>query len=262
MLLPREHLALSHLDLALPSGDFEYARQYESTVKILDLESRMGNRPVVLVARMESNKSVYVMERQESNLYTLCRMGNWVDLEKLSLHATVAYSKLLKHRSVVVDAMHSEATTTPQLHKDNKKRRLAMEAIQSLVKRPARSQSISLSSQATGAIQDSADDIGKQGAKAVDNSASISGDRAENAATAPTAVPALDQVSAPRTAEAIFENVRSQYFEALYRSMVRLLLTLHSRILICPRGPLHTSQKVHYLERGLPSIWIATQTLI
>jgi DNA replication regulator SLD3 len=59
MLLPRNHLRLSFLDLSSPYGSFESSPSFEANIRILDLESRMGNRPVVLIARLESNKSIY-----------------------------------------------------------------------------------------------------------------------------------------------------------------------------------------------------------
>lgn len=228
MLLPREHLPLSFLDLATPSGDFEYAQYYESTIKILDLESRMGNRPVVLIARMETNKTVYVLERQDGGLYTLCRLGNWVDLSKFGSHATVAYSKLLRPPTVSTGAMQESSTTTPQLHKENKKRRLAMEAIQSLVKRPARSRSVSTLnltadvSQVSDAATSAAviAEPPTHTAKAPAASEDPSGVGAENATPGPEKMSVPDDNTPARTANDIFENVRHQYFEALYHSMV------------------------------------------
>ncbi|KAI0177146.1 DNA replication regulator SLD3-domain-containing protein [Pestalotiopsis sp. NC0098] len=222
MLLPREHLALSCLDLAAPCGEFEHARQYESTIKILDLESRLGNRPVVLIARMETNKTAYVLERQDGGLYSLCQLGNWVDLERLSAQATVAYSKLLKPRSKPVDISNHEASTTPQLHHENKKRRLAMEAIQSLVKRPARSMSVSLPPQQPYTHRGPSVSREESAAQTTMSSGSsksqIEKDGVDQSNDAPTSSAPLDGPSV-QTAQDIFENIRLQYFEALYHSM-------------------------------------------
>jgi DNA replication regulator SLD3 len=228
MLLPREHLPLSCLDLATPCGEFEQARQYESTVKILDLESRLGSRPVVLIARMETNKTAYALERQDVGLYTLCRLGDWIDLGKLSGHATVAYTKLLKPRLVQLDMVRPSASTTPQLHKESKKRRLAMEAIQSLVKRPAKSQSTLLPPQATEATPAPAASVSivrevRETAQAVESSSELE-KRHElelrDGTSCPAAASVLHEASSIQTADEIFENVRLQYFEALYHSMV------------------------------------------
>lgn len=241
MLLPRDALTLSYLDLAAPSGDFEYARQYESTVKILDLESRMDNRPVVLIARMETSQTVYAIERQASNLYTLCKIGHWVDLEKLSTHANVAYSKLLKTRPVIADAIQPEAATTPQLHQDNKKRRLAMEAIQSLVRRPARSQSMSLSSQAVDVTQDATMAGAASLSQASDPVKVVRGDTTSKNAKAPfNDMAPSEEAPGPHTAKEIFDNVRTQYFEALYHSMGSLAYFV--------KGPLSRARAAFHLD--------------
>ncbi|ETS87645.1 hypothetical protein PFICI_01473 [Pestalotiopsis fici W106-1] len=222
MLLPREHLSLSCLDLAAPCGDFEHAHQYESTIKILDLESRLGSRPVVLIARMETNKTAYVLERQDGGLYSLCQLGNWVDLEKLSAHATVAYAKLLKSRSIPVGTSRPEASTTPQLHHENEKRRLAMEAIQSLVKRPSRSLSVSLPPQSLNVIHESALPKAEPAAQTAASSGglqSLADTGVPEQSNNPPTSSAPDDGPAVQTAQSIFENIRLQYFEALYHSM-------------------------------------------
>jgi DNA replication regulator SLD3 len=223
MLLPREQLSLSCLDFASPLGQFEYARFYESTIKILDLEGRMGSRPVVLIARLETDKTVYALERQDNGLYSLCKLGNWVDLESLSTHATVAYSKLIKPRSnAAASHVHPEAPITPQLQKENKKRRLAIEAIQSLVKRPARSQSVSFPSQGAEITRAStpAEDAASQsvGAPLPSDAANVQLDAQKEIGAAVT--PGTDEALPQPTVNEIFDNVRTQYLEALYHSMV------------------------------------------
>ncbi|KAH6648451.1 DNA replication regulator SLD3-domain-containing protein [Truncatella angustata] len=243
MLLPREHLPLSHLDLATPSGDFEHARQYESTIKILDLESRMGNRPVVLIARMETNKTPYAIERQNGGLYTLCRLGNWVDLIQLSSHATVAYTRLLKARATLIGHAQPEASTTPQLHSENKKRRLAMEAIQSLVKRPARSQSISLQSQDAEGSQASmglGEETAYQTTKPAEPLADAGSIQTEERTATLVNTLAPEQSAPSRIADDIFENVRTHYLEALYHSMGSLAYFA--------KGPLSRARAAFHLD--------------
>jgi DNA replication regulator SLD3 len=216
MLLPRVHLPLSCLDLAAPLGEFEYARFYESNVKILDLESRMGSRPVVLIARLETNKTVFALERQDNGLYTLCKLGNWVNLEKISSCATVAYSKLIKPRpKISLEDGRPVPLETPQLHKENKKRRLAIEAIQSLVKRPTRSPSIS---QASQGAETTRPPTPVQAGPALPDASNVLTPAAIEAPS-PSITPVPDETSPP-TANDIFDNVRNQYLEALYHSMV------------------------------------------
>jgi DNA replication regulator SLD3 len=187
----------------------------------------MGTRPVVLIARLETDKTVYALEREDANLYTLCKLGSWVDLERLSGHATVAYSKLIRPRApVAANAVEPETTTTPQLHKENKKRRLAIEAIQSLVKKPARSQSISLASQGPEITQTPTpveNDVASQFASLPAPPETANGTPESQAGVQTSIVPVPEDVLAQPTANDIFDNVRNQYFEALYHSMVSLL---------------------------------------
>ncbi|KAI0406785.1 DNA replication regulator SLD3-domain-containing protein [Xylaria palmicola] len=226
MLLPREHLRLSFLDLSSPYGSFESSASFEAHIKILDLESRMGNRPVVLVARLENNKSVYAIERQADALYSLCHLGSWVDLGQLCSLATVSCPALIRRQP----ALRSEPAaltplTTPQISHTNKKRRLAIEAIQSLVKKTTRSRSISALSQPT--------EISRPATPAQEGN----GFDAESSAVAKDAPPSGDSTPRPGaksqvsvsqdqdealavpSAEGIFDNIRIQYSEALYHSM-------------------------------------------
>ncbi|KAI1753892.1 DNA replication regulator SLD3-domain-containing protein [Xylaria castorea] len=226
MLLPHEHLRLSFLDLSSPYGSFESSAAFEANIRILDLESRMGNRPVVLIARLESNRTVYVVERQANALYTLCHLGSWVDLEQLCGLATVSCPALIRRQP----ALHSEPTThvpltTPQISHTNKKRRLAIEAIQSLVKKPVRSRSISVLSQAGevsrpstpiqgGNALGSGDEAVSQGMPAPNTSTNGPGVESQV-----SLVQDQDEALAMPNAEGIFENIRNHYFEALYHSM-------------------------------------------
>lgn len=231
MLLPREHLSLSFLDLHSPYGSFGSSRYFESNIKILDLEGRVAARPVVLLARLESDKTVYALERQRNGLYSLCQLGSWVDLTTLCELATVSCSHLVKK-----SPWHTTTTsiqqplTTPQLHHENKKRKLAIEAIQSLVKRPARSRSVSTPMQTVGlATQQSATPAGdSQPTSQQDGNTSASQGIAAPPANAtdtqsqiPTASgPRVEESLTPPTANDIFGNIRNHYMEALYHSMV------------------------------------------
>ncbi|KAI1112828.1 DNA replication regulator SLD3-domain-containing protein [Nemania sp. NC0429] len=228
MLLPRQHLQLSFLDLSSPYGSFESAAAFDGNIRLLDLESRMGNRPVVLIARLERNGTIYAIERQPNALYSLCHLGSWVDLDQLCALATVSCPALIrKQPDRPPEPIAHAPLTTPQISHTNKKRRLAIEAIQSLVRKPARSPSISALSQAA---KDSRPPTPSQG----------QGDAPADAGSAPPTrdgptpgAPALSPLAAARVspaqdqdeahimpnAEGIFENIRNQYFEALYHSM-------------------------------------------
>ncbi|KAI0186867.1 DNA replication regulator SLD3-domain-containing protein [Xylaria flabelliformis] len=247
MLLPHEYLRLSFLDLSSPYGSFESSAAFEANIRILDLESRMGNRPVVLIARLESNRTVYVIERQANALYTLCHLGSWVDLEQLCGLATVSCPALIRQQT----ALRSEPAThvpltTPQISHTNKKRRLAIEAIQSLVKKPVRSRSISVLSQVGEASRPSTP---IQGGNALDSGGEavaqdtlapdipISGPGVESQMSL---VQDQDETLATPNAEGIFENIRNHYFEALYHSMGSLAYFA--------KGPLSRARAAFHLD--------------
>ena len=233
MLLPREHLHLSFLDLHSPYGSFESSRYFESKIKILDLEGRVAARPVVLIARLESDKTAYALERQQNGLYSLCQLGSWVDLATLSELATVSCSYLLRKRAPqTADSATSKPLITPQLHKENKKRRLAIEAIQSLVKKPARSRSVSGSTQPTELTTQQSisltaeDDVASLRVSNVEASQdgalppSTPETRTKDQPIPEPREPRADESPTQPSADEIFDNIRNQYLDALYHSMV------------------------------------------
>ncbi|KAI0160930.1 DNA replication regulator SLD3-domain-containing protein [Hypoxylon sp. FL1284] len=244
MILPREHLQLSFLDLTAPYGSFESSRYYESTIKILDLESRMGSRPVVLVARLETDKTIYVVERQKNGLYTLCHLAPWVNLHELRTVATVSCSQFIEKRSnTLVDSKISLPLTTPQLHHDNKKRRLAIEAIQSLVKKPARTRSVSSSSQLIPSAAIPAPTQNNTEFQTDNTNTSQNAIPAEVLDTRDESqiskAPEADLLAAP-TATNIFDNIRNQYLESLYHSMGSLAYFA--------KGPLSRARAAFHLD--------------
>ncbi|KAI0140043.1 DNA replication regulator SLD3-domain-containing protein [Hypoxylon sp. NC0597] len=250
MLLPREHLQLSFLNLSLPYGSFESSRFFESNIKILELEGRLGSHPMVVIARLESDKTVYALERQISGLYTLCHFGSWVDLQELERQAMVSLPQFIEKRSnPSIDANAPHPITTPHLHHETKKRRLAIEAIQSLVKKPGRSRAMSTASQSIP----QADSLTRPSTPSYDNSESqpgvshISHDapstEAPDTRSQDQAVKAsekIDDLLATPTAESIFDNIRNQYFESLYNSMGSLAYFA--------KGPLSRARAAFHLD--------------
>ncbi|KAL7628049.1 hypothetical protein AAE478_002245 [Parahypoxylon ruwenzoriense] len=237
MLLPREHIQLSFLDLSSPYGSFEYSRFFESTIKILDLEGRMGS--VVLIARLETDKTLYVLERQKDGLYTLCQFGSWVDLQELEQFATVSCPWLIEKRSNTSrNSSISHPLTTPQLHHETKKRKLAIEAIQSLVKRPARSRSVSTPSQCVPPTEWPApgQDNGESQPKRI-HATSM---RETQSPSQTARVSEADEVFATPTADGIFGNIRYQYLESLYLSMGSLAYFA--------KGPLSRARAAFHLD--------------
>ncbi|KAI1376918.1 DNA replication regulator SLD3-domain-containing protein [Hypoxylon crocopeplum] len=245
MLLPREYLQLSFLDLSVPYGSFESSRSYESSIKILDLEDRMGSGPVVLIARLETDKSLYALERQQNGLYALCHIGSWVNLQELEGLATASCSRLIEKRPhTSIDSSTSCPLVTPQLHHEAKKRRLAIEAIQSLVKKPSRSRSISTASQLispTGLPTLGLDSIESQpDSTHVPQNAIPTGVLDTQTESQTATFHETDDIFSAPTAEGIFDNIRNQYLESLYHSMGSLAYFA--------KGPLSRARATFHLD--------------
>jgi DNA replication regulator SLD3 len=211
LLLPRSHLPLSSLDITPSPNGLPQARLFETRVKILELEERMGSQPMVLIARLDDGKSLYAVERETRGLYVLLHLGSWVDLQQLRAAAVVSKQDLSRasDRLRAPGAIPQAAPVmTPESSKYSKKKRLAIEAIQSMVKRP----SLSLLTESTPTEPQPPQtalepNVVSQSSEKLDSNLHI-GDVAQP------------------TASEIFENVRNQYFEALYLSKVCLTFAL------------------------------------
>ncbi|POR39646.1 Uncharacterized protein TPAR_00161 [Tolypocladium paradoxum] len=245
MLVPREHLPLACIDLAASDHDLPQSRFYESHVKILDLESRLGSAPSVLVARNEPKGSVYAIERQDNGLYVMCRLGPWVDLDALARKATaVSQERLRQARPERREPSAVTALTTPRMHKEQKTKRAAIEAIQSLVRKRARSQSVSTFDDATKRDGPAEPDTSQSQLPSPEERPERQVE-SELPASTPTADASLavDKTaeSAPQhTADNIFDNIRTHYFEALYRSMGSLAYFA--------KGPLSRARSAFHLD--------------
>lgn len=198
----------------------------------------MGSQPVVLIARLDDGRSLYAVEREARGLYVLLHLGSWVDLHQLKAAAVVSKPDLSR---VYLPSMGAAAAPeavpliTPETSKYNKKKRLAIEAIQSMVKRP----SATLSAEAIPI------DI------PLETSMPVVAQDLQQQEPSTTNAPLVDASQA--TASEIFDNVRTQYFEALYLSKVRkYIYIMLSASLVCvdklSRRLWPTSQKVHYQE--------------
>jgi len=225
MLLPRDQLPLSALDLGQPHGDLPTARFFESKIKILDLEGRLGSK------KRAVGKSPWGWPAVPSS-------------------------------SAVPGAL-----VTPFLHKEAKKRRLVIDEIQSMVRRrsfaskepPSRP-----STPGTAAPTSEGPVLGSNGAAAPSesgiqllvNHTLLCEEEPES-----QALPSPEDIPVQPTADDIFQNIRAQYFEALYHSMVGRTL--------CPVVPrAHPSrdhwrilQKALCPEPGLPFTWTVTPIL-
>lgn len=221
MILARDYLPLSYLDLSSPSGELALSRFYESHIRVLDLENRRGGGPYLLIARLDKAGTLYAIEACEKELYTVCKLGSWVELGSLRRNATLACDQLLDlPRKEREEARPSQPLTTPGLHKAHKERRIAIEALQSVV-RKKRTQSVStLPSMGEGgltpptALADS------------DPSSTATQDPPPTQENQCPPQPPPDSSQQPcvppppPSGEELLEKIRSQYFDALYRSKV------------------------------------------
>lgn len=207
MLLPRESLPLSTLDLSTPSGEYPIGpgRFFESHIRILDLDGRLRQAPGVLLARSDHTRNVYAIERHQLGLYVVCKLGSWVSIEKLSKLAEACYAP----RCVTAQKPETAGTEAPltshQFHKENKRKRQAIEELQSMVRK--RQKSLAPESQPA------------PGQPSVQSHISEQNDEPDASGLQGPQSDALDPTADVQTsAQDIFQNIRSQYFEALYHS--------------------------------------------
>jgi DNA replication regulator SLD3 len=233
MLLPRDELSLSYLDLTCPNGDLPSSRFFESRIRILELESRMAEKPSVLIARSEANTYLYAIERHDNGLHTVCKLGPWVDLATLYPRATVSSQQLLRLGLIAPRDLGPAPLTTPHLHKEQKERQLAIEALQSVVRKRGRSQSVSTNLESSrqekrirsgDAVFDSehfeAPKIQEE--QCVDQTPRKSSEVCQLPASAVETATSQPRDSLPQpTSNDLLDNIRSQYLESLYNSMVR-----------------------------------------
>lgn len=253
MVLPRERLPLSCIDFHATNVDLASYRLFESHVKILDLESRMGSGPVVLLARKEASRAVYALEKQESGLYVVCRLGPWVDLDLLATHASAVCRERL-HPAVKSEHQNQNgpsAITTPYIHKEEKTKRAAIEAIQSLVRKRPRSQSVSTLAesvkQETGEAATPTESKLPSPTIQPEEPTKRSSEHAVQPLSSTT--PTTANIEAPtqqQTAEDIFDTLRTQYFDMLYKSMVGINKSLLSTVADQLRDHSHTLLKDHF----------------
>ncbi|KAL2158520.1 hypothetical protein VTH06DRAFT_4287 [Thermothelomyces fergusii] len=266
MLLPRERLPLSALDLSQPHGDLPASRLFESKIKILDLEGRLGSN--ILLARSETTRMVYAVERESNGLYVLCKLGSWVDIGLLSESATVVCKERLrssntgKQGNAAADA--AVPLITPSMYNETKRRRLAIEEIQSLVRKrsvPVAEKEVPSQAAATVTATESQQPASKaDGSEAADVAPArheIVPEPEPPAAapvqdvTIPAMEPANESVDGPASrpvddpfgqpnAEEIFSNLRAQYMEALYHSKGSLAFFA--------KGPLSRARAAFHLD--------------
>ncbi|CAD6446705.1 1561ca9a-3143-42d0-9a98-e30d1f5d6332 [Sclerotinia trifoliorum] len=226
ILLSRSHLPLSYLDIGSTTSPLPQSRLFETHVKILELEERMGNQPMVLIARLDDNRTLYAVERESRGLYVILQLGSWINIHHLKSSAVVAQTERpdVPVKGMLLGSAYlgtsTESLITPEGSKYNKKKRQAIEAIQSMIKRPStpllpepRPRSVAPES--------------------------LHVPEAENVSQATVSLPAL-KTKTQATAPEIFDNIRNQYFESLYLSKTSLAYFA--------KGPLSRARAAFHLD--------------
>ncbi|KAB8289685.1 hypothetical protein EYC80_010597 [Monilinia laxa] len=227
ILLPRLHLPLSYLDVGSTTNPLPQSRLFETHVKILELEERMGNQPMVLIARLDDNRTLYAVERESRGLYVVLQLGSWINIQQLKSSAVVAQTDRadLPVKGLLLGSTAIEPLTAPLItgSKYNKKKRLAIEAIQSMIKRP--------STPSTPLLPE------PRPQSAAPESVPVS--EAQNETQATVTLPAIE-TTIQATATEIFDNIRTQYFESLYLSKTSLAYFA--------KGPLSRARAAFHLD--------------
>ncbi|QSZ29086.1 hypothetical protein DSL72_003596 [Monilinia vaccinii-corymbosi] len=236
ILLPRSHLPLSYLDLGSTTNPLPQSRLFETHVKVLELEERMGNQPMVLIARLDDNWTLYAVERESRGLYVVLQLGSWINIHQLKSSAVVAQTERadVPAKGLLSGSTALETSAVPLMtlegSKYNKKKRLAIEAIQSMIKRPStplfplpESQSQSQSAAPAPAPKPVPEPVPE-----VQDDTQIT-----------VTLPAMDAITQV-TATEIFDNVRTQYFESLYLSRTSLAYFA--------KGPLSRARAAFHLD--------------
>ncbi|EKD15846.1 uncharacterized protein L3040_003297 [Drepanopeziza brunnea f. sp. 'multigermtubi'] len=231
MLLPRSKLPLSFFDFYSTAKGLAKSRLFEAHVKILELEERMGSQPTVLVARLNDSRLLYAVERESHGLYVLCQLGSWINLHDLRAAAVVSKQELPERACLQVPTIPEHTSETSQF---SKSKRLAIEAIQSMVKRPpigllteSQGDSLSPANEPEQLTVDTPLPAQKAPRQCVESQ--------ENHNLA-----AVDDVLSQPTATEIFENVRTQYLETLYLSKASLAYFV--------KGPLSRARAAFHLD--------------
>lgn len=188
---------------------------------------------MVLISRLDDGRTLYAVEREDRGLYAICKLGSWVDLPEL--RATAAASRqdiglplTKKFELVAGPPIVSRSQTQTDDSSSGKKKRLAIEAIQSMVKRTT-SEVISESQ-----TQSFPDNIAQQLPSEVPSV------QAQEDTQSDPSIQPRDDALAQQNASEILDNIRNQYFEALYLSKASLAYFA--------KGPLSRARAAFHLD--------------
>lgn len=168
----------------------------------------MGNEPMVLIARLDDGLTLYAVERQDRGLYVVCQLGSWVNIPQLRAVAVVSRQEVKAVEKKFASGGPGAAPLVPapsSIH--SKRKRLAIDAVVSMVKRPC----AGLSSRTPTSAEP------------------IASPQLPPILQISNPEPPMDEIPAQLAATEIFETVRTQYFEALYLSKVSFTLLYITR---------------------------------
>ena len=167
----------------------------------------MGNQPMVLIARHDDGRTLFAVEREDRGLYAICKLGSWINIRHLRALATATISDIstLPEKKMELDnaiTVQAPALSTVEPVTFSKKKRLAIEAIQSMIKRPT-----------TGLLPES--QVEDLQLEANEGQTTICQNEPVTAA-----VSVESQMAIQPTTDDMLETIRVQYFDALYLSKV------------------------------------------
>ncbi|KAH0544099.1 hypothetical protein FGG08_001717 [Glutinoglossum americanum] len=237
LIIPRSHLPLSYLDYAAGSTTIPTARLFSAHIKKLEsriLGDGVGKDPVVLIARAETDRSLYAIEWVSKGIYALCGLGGWVREEAL-LGATLcprdgSLPAIMDHGTAAKDSMW-----------------WMIARVNPLLPSAVESQSKRADTKGAPAVLLSM----KHGKPIVpfeppylqENSGSGSqGDQPKGIAITQSPEPMESPAATGQSAQQIFDMIRTQYLETLYISKASLAYF--------PKGPLSRARAVFSADHG------------
>jgi DNA replication regulator SLD3 len=166
----------------------------------------MGSQPLVLIAGLEGTHTLFALERESRGLYALFQLGSWINLEQLRGVAVASTQVIPKPSGSVYPSEASVPPMIPENNRYSKKKRLAIELIQSMVKRPP---------------PNIVPEFPNADLESSTTNVSVEATTSEITLPKTDTPPVVDQIQAQPTGAEIVDSVRNQYLEALYLSKVK-----------------------------------------
>ncbi|KAL2889761.1 DNA replication regulator SLD3 [Ceratocystis lukuohia] len=218
LVLPRKHVPLSMLDFHSPFADIYAARRFSApTIRIVDLETRRSGSPHVLVA-VSQNHKLFVLDACDQGIFAICQIGYWVKLNDLTEKASICNWSIAEKLRIRQEDKEKTREKTKKEARESKRTSLSRASSE------ANARPIS-NDKAKPAVSSLNSEVGLPKLATTNlSSATQTSIPIVSQSTAPVipltpgsnAAPLAD---APPTSENIFDNTRTQYWEALYKSV-------------------------------------------